>query len=158
MIIIETIEKIIRAVLTYIRVFYYRIRLGKGITVGGPIKVFGNRRNIILKGRVGVNSFCVLGARDDGKIIIGDNVSISPGSVVISYGLDTAVLDSKRPHKSSGDIILEDNVWICSNATVTGGVRIGKNSVVAAGAVVSSDVPDNCVVAGVPAKVVKRLK
>jgi len=158
MIIFEKIDKLIRAVLISIRVLYYRLRLGWGVTVGGPIKIFGNRRNIIIKGKAGINAFCVIGASDDGKIIIGNNVSISPCSVIVSYGLDTSVLDMKRPHKSSGDIVLEDNVWICSNVTVTGGIRIGKNSVVAAGSVVSKDVPADCIVAGVPAQIVKKLR
>jgi acetyltransferase-like isoleucine patch superfamily enzyme len=158
MIIFEKIEKIIRAVLVWTRVFYYRLRFGWGLTVGGPVKIFGNRRNIILKGKAGINAFCMIGACDDGKIIIGNNVSISPGSIIVSYGLDTSVLDKKRPHKSLGGITLEDNVWVCSNATILGGVKIGRNSVVAAGAVVTSDVPDDCVVAGVPAKIIKKLR
>ena len=52
-------------------------------------------------------------------------------------------------------VIIEDNVWICLAAIILKGVRIGKNSVVAAGAVVSRDVPPNCIVAGNPADVVK---
>ena len=147
------IDKIIRAIFTRFGVFYYRMRFGRGLTVSSPVKIFGNRRNIIIKGKAGINAFCVIGARDDAKIIIGDNVSISPGSVIVSYGLDTSVLDKKRPHKSYGDIVLGDNVWICSNATVAGGVSIGRNSVVAAGAVVSEKVPADCVVAGVPAHI-----
>ncbi len=47
--------------------------------------------------------------------------------------------------------------WICSSATICGGVTIGKNCIVAAGAVVNRDVPDNCIVAGVPAKVLRKL-
>ena len=47
--------------------------------------------------------------------------------------------------------------WICSSATICGGVTIGKNCIVAAGAVVTRDVPDNCIVAGVPAKVLRKL-
>lgn len=47
--------------------------------------------------------------------------------------------------------------WICSSATICGGVTIGKNCIVAAGAVVNRDVPDDCIVAGVPAKVLRKL-
>ena len=47
--------------------------------------------------------------------------------------------------------------WICSSATICGGVTIGKNCIVAAGAVVTRDVPDDCIVAGVPAKVLRKL-
>ena len=158
MIIFHILDRFIRAIFTRSAVFYYRLRFGKGLTVGYPVKISGNRRNIILKGQAGINAFSVLGARDDAKIILGDNVSISSGAVIVTHGLDISVLDRKRPHKSYGDIVLEDNVWICANATVTGSVTIGKNSVVAAGAVVTSDVPPDSVVAGVPAKVIKRLR
>lgn len=52
---------------------------------------------------------------------------------------------------------LKDGCRICSSATICGGVTVGKNSVVAAGAVVTRDVPDNCLVAGVPARVIRQI-
>lgn len=55
----------------------------------------------------------------------------------------------------SSQIIIEDFVWICPKATILKGVTIGEGSIVAAGAVVTKDVPPNCLVAGVPAKIVK---
>lgn len=54
-------------------------------------------------------------------------------------------------------ITIEDGCWICSGATVCGGVTIGENSIVAAGAVVTRDVPPNSIVAGVPAKVLRKI-
>jgi len=54
-------------------------------------------------------------------------------------------------------IVVKRKVWIGGAATVLPGVTIGENSVVAAGAVVTKDVPDNTIVGGVPAKVVKKL-
>lgn len=158
MIIFEIIDKVIRAIFTRTVILYYRIRFGWGLTVGRPVKIFGNRKNIIIKGKAGINAFCVIGAREDGKIVIGNNVSISSGSVLVTHGLDTSVLDKKRPHKTYGDIVLEDNVWICSNVTVLGGVRIGRNSVVASGSVVTKDVPEDTVVGGSPAKIIKKLR
>ena len=56
-----------------------------------------------------------------------------------------------------GDIMLEDNVWIGSNAIILENVKIGANSVIAAGAVVTKDVPKNVIVAGVPARVIKNI-
>lgn len=55
-------------------------------------------------------------------------------------------------------IVIGDDVWIGGNCTIVDGVTIGSNVVVAAGAVVTKDVPDNCVVAGVPARIVKELE
>ena len=54
-------------------------------------------------------------------------------------------------------IRIGDGSWICSSATICGGVTIGKNCIVAAGAVVNRDIPDNCIAAGVPARVLRKL-
>jgi acetyltransferase-like isoleucine patch superfamily enzyme len=56
---------------------------------------------------------------------------------------------------SKGPIIVEDDVWLGVGVTVLSGVRIGKGSVVGAGAVVTHDVPEGAIVAGVPARVIK---
>ena len=60
-------------------------------------------------------------------------------------------------HFQSHPIFIGDCAWIGANATILTGVTIGKNSVVAAGAVVTKDVPDNCLVGGVPVKVIKKI-
>lgn len=57
----------------------------------------------------------------------------------------------------SEPITIKDGCWICSSATICGGVTIGENSIVAAGAVVTRDVPANSIVAGVPAKVIRQI-
>ena len=140
---------------------YYKNKLGNGAIVNGLIRIYGDPGYIELRGkRITINSFCVLGATEESRIIIYNNVSISPCAVILPQGLDAGILNSaqKRPHVFYGDVVLEDNVWIGANATIVGGVRVGKNSVVAAGAVVTKDVPPNCVVGGVPAEIIKKLK
>lgn len=57
----------------------------------------------------------------------------------------------------SSPITIKDGCWICSSATICGGVTIGENSIVAAGSVVLRDVPPNSIVAGVPAKVIRQI-
>jgi maltose O-acetyltransferase len=57
----------------------------------------------------------------------------------------------------SKPITIKKNCWICSSATIIGGVTVGENSIVAAGAVVTKDVPANSIVAGVPARVIRTL-
>ncbi|WP_418555536.1 DapH/DapD/GlmU-related protein [Longibaculum muris] len=54
-------------------------------------------------------------------------------------------------------IILKEKSWIGAGSTILAGVIIGKNSIVAAGSVVTKDVPDNCIVGGNPAKIIKKL-
>lgn len=83
----------------------------------------------------------VLGAR----ATIGKNVHVGAGAVV------AGVLEPP----SATPVIIEDNVLIGANAVILEGVRVGRNSVVAAGAIVTTDVPPDCVVAGSPAKVIK---
>ena len=118
---------------------YYRWKFGRNPTIGYPVRITGNTKNIIFKGKVGINPFCFISTRDS-KIIIGNNVSISAGVVMVTFGLDTRA-KGKRPHINYGDIIIEDDVWICVNAVILGGVRIGKGSIIGAGVVVKKDVP-----------------
>jgi acetyltransferase-like isoleucine patch superfamily enzyme len=56
------------------------------------------------------------------------------------------------------DIIIEDEVSIGANATIVGGIKIGRKAIIADGAVVTKDVPDECFVAGNPARIKKNLK
>ncbi len=63
----------------------------------------------------------------------------------------------KRQLVSKGEVKIGNNVWIGDKATILAGVTIGDNAIVAANAVVTKDVPSNCIVAGIPAKIVKEL-
>lgn len=65
--------------------------------------------------------------------------------------------DGRHDLEFSAPITIKEGCWICSGAIVCGGVTIGENSVVAAGAVVTRDVPSNSLVAGVPAKVIRKI-
>ncbi len=66
-----------------------------------------------------------------------------------------AILDGEGEALSKGDIVLDDDVWIGYRATIMSGVHIGQGAVVAAGAVVTKDVPPYAIVGGVPAKIIK---
>ncbi|GAB4025768.1 sugar O-acetyltransferase [Spirosoma gilvum] len=92
---------------------------------------------------------------DIGGITIEDDVQIGPGAKLTSenHPLDPA----DRKTLLLAPIVIKRNAWIGAGATILPGVTVGENSIVAAGAVVSRDVPSNTVVAGVPAKIVKAL-
>lgn len=94
-----------------------------------------------------------------GPVRIGSEVNIAQG-VVIS-GLNHNFADTSRSIASQGvstkPIVIEDDVWIGANATITAGVRVGRHSVVAAGSVVTHDVPPCTVAGGVPARVIRHL-
>ncbi len=97
--------------------------------------------------------------RGQGGITIGDRVYTSPMTQIIA--VNHIFDDPDKPFVDQGitaqGIVIEDDVWLGSAAVVTDGVHIGKGAVVAAGAVVTKDVPAHCVVAGVPARVIKEI-
>ena len=89
------------------------------------------------------------------KVMFGPNVTIIGGdhnvSVVGRYMYD---VHEKRPEDDQ-DVIIEDDVWVGSNAIILKGVRLGRGSIVAAGALVNKDVPPYAIAGGVPAKIMK---
>jgi acetyltransferase-like isoleucine patch superfamily enzyme len=91
------------------------------------------------------------------SISIGANVRIAPYAIIIDDDYHD-VKDHFGTEGKKSPIVIEDNVWIAMDAKILKGVRVGKGSVVATSAVVTKDVPPYCVVAGVPAKVIKKLE
>lgn len=90
---------------------------------------------------------------------IGANVTLATPlhPLVAKERLIADYPDGRHDLEYSAPITIGDGCWICSGATVCGGVTIGENSVIAAGAVVTRDVPANSLVAGVPARVVRKI-
>ena len=90
-------------------------------------------------------------------MLIGDRVYTSPFTQIIA--VNHVFEDPNQPFVEQGitaeGIIIEDDVWIGASAIVTDGVKIGKGAVIAAGAVVTGNVPPHTVVGGVPAKPIK---
>jgi acetyltransferase-like isoleucine patch superfamily enzyme len=104
-----------------------------------------------------VGEFSII--RGQGGVQIGDRVYTSPFTQIIAVN---HVFDNPdRPFVQQGitaeGIVIEDDVWLGASAIVTDGVHIGRGAVVAAGAVVTKDVPAHTVVAGVPAQVIKTI-
>lgn len=90
---------------------------------------------------------------DLGGITIEDGVLIAPKVNLLSEGHPLS--PHNRHNLVPGHIHIKKNAWIGANATILPGVTIGENAIVAAGAIVSKDVPDNVVVGGIPAKVIR---
>lgn len=89
------------------------------------------------------------------SITIGDDCAIA-GDVLIQDTDFHPILDSEgNPKSISKPIHIGNHVWICAKATILKGVTIGDGSIVAAGAIVTKDVPAHCLVAGNPAKVIR---
>ena len=114
------------------------INYGKHITIG---------KNVF------INFDCTFLAL--GGITIEDDVLIGPKVSLIT---ESHPLNPKERKGLMGKpIVIKKNAWIGANATILPGVTIGENAVVAAGAVVSKDVPDNTIVGGIPAKFIKTI-
>ncbi len=91
------------------------------------------------------------------EVTIGDNVMIAP-NVLITTVTHPLTPKARRGHMATATpVSIGNDVWIGANATILPGVHIGNNVVVAAGAVVTKDVPDNTLVGGVPARKMKDL-
>ena len=95
-----------------------------------------------------------------GPVCIGNNVNLAQGITVTA--LNHNFEDSSRRIDEQGistkPVVIGDDVWIGANAVILPGVTIGRHVVVAAGAVVTKDIPDYSLVAGIPAKVIKNLE
>ncbi len=110
-------------------------------------------KNISIGKNVFINTGCSF--QDRGGIIIGNGslIGMNVSIATLNHGLPLETRGTTTP----SPVVIGENVWIGSNATILPGVTIGDNAVVAAGAVVSKDVPSNTVVAGVPAKATKKI-
>ncbi len=108
--------------------------------------------NIRLGARVFINQNCTM--YDLGGITIGDDVMIGPNVSLITSGhpIDPS---KRRDGVTAAPIVIARNVWIAAGVTVIGGVTIGENSVIAAGSVVTRDVPANCLAGGNPARIIR---
>lgn len=129
---------------------------GGGDMVG--TRVIGNYSNIILHKNSEINDGCYLLAKD--KISLGKNSTLAYRVTILTSA------DPNGPHNTLSKlyppiiapVIIGDNVWVGANSTILPGVNIGDYAVVAAGSVVTKDVPAGTLVAGIPAEVKKYLK
>ena len=95
-----------------------------------------------------------------GPVSIGSHVNLAQGIVVtaLNHNFEDATKRIDQQGVSTKPVVIGDDVWIGANAVILPGVTIGRHVVVAAGAVVTKDVPEYSIVAGVPAKVIKKMR
>ena len=127
-------------------------KIDESVAVFTPLYINYGKHTKIGK-NVFINFDCVF--LDLGGITIEDNVLIAPKVSLLSEG--HPISPGNRQSLVPGHIRIKKNAWIGAGATVLPGVTIGENAVVAAGAIVSKDVPANTIVGGVPAKIIKSI-
>lgn len=128
------------------------IEIHESTAVFTPLHINYGKHTKIGK-NVFINFDCIF--LDLGGITIEDNVQIAPRVSLLSEGHPLSPQD--RHALIPGQITIKKNAWIGAGATILPGVIVGENAVVAAGAVVTKDVSDNTVVAGIPAKIIKTI-
>ncbi len=94
-----------------------------------------------------------------GPVEIGNNVNLAQGITVTALNHNFSDTNKRIDEQgvSANPVTIEDDVWVGANAVILPGVTIGEHCVVAAGAIVTKDVPPHSLVAGVPAKVIKKI-
>lgn len=113
----------------------------------GRIKVLNDLSNV----RLEIGSFCSIA--EGVTFVLGND---HPVNRVSTYPFEHMIINSsKSDAMSKGDITVDDDVWIGFRSTILSGVHIGQGAIVAAGSVVTKDVPPYAIVGGVPAKVLK---
>ena len=110
-------------------------------------------KNITVGKNVFINACCHF--QDHGGVSLGDGCQI--GHNVVFATLNHGLAPEDRQTTYPAPITLGKNVWVGSNSTILQGVTIGDNAVIAAGAVVTKDVPENTIVGGVPARITRKI-
>ena len=125
---------------------------------GSVIEDFSTINNGVGDVIIGDNTFIGLNNVLIGPVRIGNNVIFAQNIVAsgLNHGYQDINLPISQQKVTVADIIVEDDCWIGANAVITAGVRIGKHSVIAAGAVVTKDVPEYSVAGGNPSRILKQ--
>ena len=131
------------------------IRIGEGSTVAPGACVQGS---VTIGQNCSIQMYTIVCGYEKSPIVIGNNVRIAAHCMMVSanHRFDDPDVQICRQGMTYAPIVIEDDVWVAARVNITAGVTIGKGSVLAAGAVVTRDVPPYSVVAGVPARVIAR--
>jgi acetyltransferase-like isoleucine patch superfamily enzyme len=137
------------------------IRLGRNVTIGRGAALVATGvvarpgTGIRVGDRTGIGDHSFIGGQ--GGVEIGSDVLMGPGVHVFSenHRFDRSDIPLRLQGEERSPVVVEDDCWIGGGATILGGVRLGRGTVVAARAVVTADTPPNSLVAGIPARVVR---
>ncbi len=132
-----------------------RVNFGRWVWIGDGSKLRCHEGQITVGSKTVMGQDCTLSAYQN--VTIGQECIIADHVMMIDF--DHSVVDVDRSIRSQGiykrDVAVGSNVWIGHGAMILRGVTVGDNSIIGAGAVVTKDVPENAVVGGVPARVLR---
>jgi maltose O-acetyltransferase len=131
--------------------------VGRGCQIYSTARIYGGR-HVALGDRVTINDFVHIWGT--GGVVIGDDSMIAAHSAIVTGTHDIEAVRKGYKYRdtmSLRPVVIGKNVWIGTSATILPGVTIGDDAVVAAGAVVTKDVPPRTLVAGVPARSIRLL-
>ena len=137
---------------------YAGVKIGKNVQICSSTKIVGIG-NLDIGDNTWIGLDVMIISSGNATINIGKNVDIAP-QVFIGTGSHQICTEDNRVAGvgTNKDVTIGDGTWIGARATILPGVHVGKMCMIAAGALISKDVPDYTIVGGVPAKVLKRLK
>jgi acetyltransferase-like isoleucine patch superfamily enzyme len=157
--IIRLIIRIFHAIKRNSRYVYFKLSLsylGKKTVFGSGIVVQGYEF-IKIGSNCSINDHVVLQSGPGSILSIGNHVTVSFGAKIMTGQYELSSTGHNREKHIYKSVIIEDGVWIGSNAVILPGIHIGNNSIVGAGAVITHNVPPKVIAGGVPAKVIKNL-
>ena len=135
------------------------IELNESVMLSHGVMISAIGGRISIGPRTGLGAYTVVRSTKDNPVTIGSDVAIGPQCYIAGGGnYNTDRLDipiCQQGTQVMGGSCIEDGVWLGARATILGGVTIGRDSIVAAGAVVAKSIPPRSVAMGVPAKVVR---
>lgn len=143
------------------------MKFGKGLTTGYSCRIEMNGEKIQDKLVIGEN--CIIGDYihlvANYKVRIGDNVLMASrifisdsnhGNYSGDIDHDNPNLEPNKRHIEYKEVVIGDNVWIGENVSILAGCHIGNGCIIGANTVVTKDVPENCIIVGNPAKIIKK--
>lgn len=134
---------------------YPWIKYGRNVHMQSSTVIFSPNRHIVFGSNVGIGQYCVLQT----DIEIGNDVMLAAHVGIVARDAHTfdqvgvTMFESQRGDRYK--VVIEDDVWVGFGAIILSGVRVGRGSIIAAGAVVKEDVPRYTIVSGNPAKPVR---
>lgn len=142
-----------------VRVRLLRVAGAKGVATSAMLRsgatYIGSATRLSIGERTFINYGCVLDLR--ATITIGTRVAIGPGVMLLTSSHTMGSSEYRAQNSAYAPVSIGDGAWLGARSTVLPGVTIGRGAVVAAGAVVTSDCDPDCLYAGVPAQMKRRL-